>query len=105
MTALAAAIAIGLLSWLFRVFFVVVVPARRLPVSVSQSLSLLAPATLASLVAVGLMAAVRGAPGASALLPVGVLVVAAWLAYRFRSLLLTVVATLVLVLAFDVLFV
>ena len=36
---------------------------------------------------------------------VGVLVVAGWLAYRFRSLLLTVVATLVLVLSFDVLFV
>ena len=60
MTALVAALALAVVCWVLRVLLVAVVPAERLPRSAHDALEFLAPAVLASLVAVDLVAALRG---------------------------------------------
>ena len=59
-TAVLTLTAAGLVTWLLRVLFVTVVPARRLPARVLRSLPHVAPAVLAPLVVVGLVD--RGGP-------------------------------------------
>ena len=65
MTAFVAALLLAAVCWVLRVLLVAVVPADRLPTSVQDSLQYLAPAVLASLVAVEMVGAVRD----TALLP------------------------------------
>ena len=56
---LAAVVALGLLCWVLRATFVLLVPADRLPAVVAQALNHLAPAALASIIAVELTSAVE----------------------------------------------
>jgi branched-subunit amino acid transport protein len=59
-TALVAALALAVVCWVLRVLLVAVVPTQRLPREAHEALEFLAPAVLASLVAVDLVAALRG---------------------------------------------
>ena len=89
-TALLAALLLGLVSWMLRVFLVVVVPAERLPARVHDALRYLPPAVLASLVTAQLVGAVREAEAVAAGVMVGGLGVAAVLMRRTGSLALAV---------------
>jgi branched-subunit amino acid transport protein len=72
--------------WVFRVFFILVVPAERLPATGRRALGNLAPAVLAALVAVEADAAARGgSPLVAGYVLVSVLVVGL-VAFRTRSL-------------------
>lgn len=55
MTAVLTLTAAGLATWVLRVLFVTVVPARRLPAAVHRGLDHAAPAVLAALVATALV--------------------------------------------------
>ena len=52
MNALVAMVALAAICWVFRVLFIVFVPAERLPARFREALEHLAPAVLAALVAV-----------------------------------------------------
>lgn len=60
MTALLAMLALAIGSWVMRALFIVLVPAERLPEAVRESLTHLAPAVLAALVAVEVAGATHG---------------------------------------------
>lgn len=88
--------------WVYRVLFIVLVPAHRLPAVVTRALAHLAPSVLAALVAVETAAA---APAGSAAEGVGVVAAVALMgvvAGRTRSLLWTIVAGAALVILLDV---
>ena len=55
MTALLAMLILGAVSWVFRIAFITLLPAERLPARVQTALDHLAPAVLASIVAVELV--------------------------------------------------
>jgi branched-subunit amino acid transport protein len=101
MTALVAALLLALVCWVLRVLFVAVVPASRLPAGVREALDHLAPAVLASLVAVELVGVVRGSPVTTALLMLTGIVVAGLLARRTGSLALAVGVAAVVALVVD----
>jgi branched-subunit amino acid transport protein len=61
MTALLSMLVLGAVCWLFRIAFVTLVPAERLPPRLQAGLEHLAPAVLASIVAVELVGLVRDA--------------------------------------------
>jgi branched-subunit amino acid transport protein len=60
-TALISMLALGVVSWVFRVGFVTLLPAERLPSRLQASLEHLAPAVLAAIVAVEVVGLVRDA--------------------------------------------
>jgi branched-subunit amino acid transport protein len=76
----------GLVSWVLRVLFIVLVPARRLPPRVHRALPYTGPAALAALLATGL--ARSGSGGGSPPAVLLALLAAALVARRTRSLLL-----------------
>jgi branched-subunit amino acid transport protein len=86
MTALLSMLVLGAVSWLFRIAFITLLPADRLPARLQKDLDYLAPAVLASIVAVELTDLVRGAPpvDALALLAAGAFI--ALVAYRTHNL-------------------
>jgi branched-subunit amino acid transport protein len=67
MTAWISMLALGAVCWVFRIAFVTLLPAERLPTPLRASLEHLAPAVLAAIVAVELVGLVRSAPPADAL--------------------------------------
>lgn len=76
MTALLALAGLAAASWVLRAMFVVMVPAERLPRSLRDSLSHLAPAVLAALVTVEVAAAARGLDAFRAAVLLGSIVLA-----------------------------
>ena len=98
---LIAVIALGLACWVLRAMFVLFVPADRLPPVVAQGLQHLAPAALASIIAVELVGAVDISNPASTAQALGVVAVAATVAMLSRSMTWTVVAGIVAVLVVD----
>ncbi|WP_158291006.1 AzlD domain-containing protein [Kribbella antiqua] len=76
---------LGAVSWVLRIAFITLLPADRLPARLKSGLEYLAPAVLASIVAVELVALVRDAQPADA----GVLLAAGAaigiVAYRTRN--------------------
>lgn len=92
---------LALACWVFRIVFVLVVPAEKLPLRVQQGLTYLAPAVLAVLVAVELTSVVSAADLRGSLLALGAAAVVAAVAWRFRNLTLAVAVGLVAVLAID----
>ena len=103
MTELLAMLALGAVCWVFRIAFVLLVPATALPARVRRGLDHLAPAVLAGIAAVELTSTVgHGDPTGSAL-ALGAMALVAGIAYRFRNLSLTVVAALAAVLLIDLL--
>jgi branched-subunit amino acid transport protein len=67
MTAGISMLALGAVCWVFRIAFVTLLPADRLPARLRASLEHLAPAVLAAIVAVELVGLVRNAPPADAM--------------------------------------
>jgi branched-subunit amino acid transport protein len=101
-TAVVAALLLGVVAWMLRVWFVAVVPAERLPESFRDALPFVAPAVLGSLVAVGLVGTVRGSDPGAALVLVGGLGVAGLAARRTGSLALAVAIGALATLVVDV---
>jgi branched-subunit amino acid transport protein len=101
MTALVSMLALGAVCWLFRIAFVTIVPAERLPRGMQASLEHLAPAVLAAIVAVDLVGLVRsGAPlRATTLILASILT--GIVAYRTRNLSIVSALGLAVVLVLD----
>lgn len=89
MSAALALAAAGLVSWVLRVLFITLVPARRLPERFRRALNHAAPAALAALIATSL---VRPSGGGFPAAPVLALLAGALVAWRTRSLLLSTAA-------------
>jgi branched-subunit amino acid transport protein len=102
MTAVIAMVALAAVCWLFRVTFVVLVPAERLPARVREALGHLAPAVLAAMVAVEADAASRGDGPAIAALVLGSVLVIGVVVHRTRSLVLAIALGAVATLLIDV---
>lgn len=98
---LSAVLALGLLCWVLRTTFVLLVPADRLPAVVAHALQHLAPAALASIIAVEFTSAIDVSDPASSVQALGVVVAAATVAILTRSMTLAVLAGLVAVLVVD----
>ena len=94
---------LALVCWIFRITFVLLVPADRLPIGVQHGLTYLAPAVLAGIAAVELTGMVDTADPVGSLLGVGAMGVVGWVAHRFRNLSLTVAVGVVVILAIDLL--
>jgi branched-subunit amino acid transport protein len=60
-TALAAMVALGAVSWVLRIAFITLLPADRLPARLREGLEYLAPAVLAAIVTVELVGLARDA--------------------------------------------
>src|SRR3954462_5317240 len=103
MTELVVLLALGAVSWVFRILFVLLVPATALPARVRRGLDHLAPAVLAGLAAVEPTSTVGRGDLRGSLLALGAMGLVAGIAHRFRNLGLTVVAALAAVLAIDLL--
>lgn len=88
--AVGAMLALGTVCWTFRVLFIVLVPADRLPDPVRQALGGLAPAVLASLVAVETDFAMRGSGVLAAVLVLVSVITMVVTARRTGSLLLAI---------------
>ena len=101
MTEIVAVVALGAVSWVFRAFFVVLVPTRHLPSRISRGLDFLPPAVLAAIAAVSLSGVINSADLGGSLLGLATLGLAVWVAYRFRSLVITVAVALVMILTID----
>ena len=86
MTALLSMLVLGAVSWLFRIAFITLLPADRLPARLLHGLDYLAPAVLASIVAVELTDLVRGAEPVDALALLATGAVIAVVAYRTHNL-------------------
>ena len=102
-TTMAAMLLLGAICWLFRILFIVVVPAERLPEGVRDGLGHLAPSVMAALVAVELVGMTsRSSLPASALVLVTALVVGA-LVRATGSLILAIGAAAAAVAVIDLL--
>jgi branched-subunit amino acid transport protein len=101
MTALWSMLALGIVCWVFRIAFVMLLPAERLPDRIRSSLEHLAPAVLASIVAVHVVALVRHASPGSALTLLGAIAIIGVVAYRIRNLSIVCALGLGLVLVLD----
>ena len=80
-----ALLALGAASWVMRITFITLLPADRLPARVRYSLEYLAPAVLASIVAVELTAFVRDAEPVDVPILLGAAAVIGWTAHRTRN--------------------
>ena len=99
-------IVLGLLAaacWIFRVAFIGLVPADRLPAGLTRGLEYLAPAVLAAIAAVEVVAVVRGGDLVGNAATAVAMAVVALVAYRWRNLSLTVAAGLVSIVIIDLL--
>jgi branched-subunit amino acid transport protein len=85
-TGLTAMLLLAAVCWVFRIVFIVLVPAHRLPSLARRALGHLAPSVLAALVAVETQASARGAGSLTALYVVGSVVAMALVVWRTRSL-------------------
>ena len=90
MTNVLAMLLLAAVCWVFRITFIVILPANRLPTSAKTALAQLAPAVLAALVAVEAESAATGADLTTASLIVGSLLLAALIVRLTGSLLLSI---------------
>jgi branched-subunit amino acid transport protein len=84
---LTAMLVLAVVCWLFRVVFIVLVPAHRLPEVVRRALAHLAPSVLAALVAVETQASARQGSAATGIYVVGAVLLMAIVVRRTHSLL------------------
>ena len=101
MTALLALLTLGAISWVLRITFTTVLPADRLPARVRNSLEYLAPAVLASIVAVELISLTSDADPANAALLLAASATIAWVAHRTRNISLACALGVAVVLLLD----
>jgi branched-subunit amino acid transport protein len=101
MTALLSMLVLGAVSWLFRIAFITLLPADRLPPRLHNGLDYLAPAVLASIVAVELVDLIHDAPPADALALLAAAAVIAVIAHRTHNLTLACTLGIAAVLTLD----
>ena len=85
MTALLSMVALGAISWVLRIAFITLWPADRLPARLQNGLEYLAPAVLAAIVAVELVALVRDAEPLDAMALAAAAAAIGLVAYRTRN--------------------
>lgn len=100
-TAVLAMVGLAAASWVLRILFVALVPARQLPERVQEALGYLAPAVLAALVAVETASAMSGGDTLVALLLLLVVVIIVTVVRLTGSLLLAVAVGLGAALLLD----
>jgi len=76
MTTVLAMLVLASVCWVFRILFIVLIPAERLPASATTALAQLAPAVLAALVATEAHAAAQDSDLTTASLVVGSMLLA-----------------------------
>ena len=86
MSALVSMVLLAAVCWLFRVAFVTLVPAERLPTGLRDSLAYLAPAVLAAIVAVEVVSMIGDATPGQALPVLAAVAVTGVVARLTRSL-------------------
>jgi branched-subunit amino acid transport protein len=96
-----AMVLLGVVCWCLRILFILVVPADRLPARVQSSLTRLAPATLAAVVAIETDAAVRGANTTTTVYVLATIAVIIGVVVRTGSLLYAIGTSLVAALVLD----
>ena len=94
MSAVAVLLAVGAVSWLFRVAAITFLPAARLPSAARRLLDHAVPAALAAMVGAGIAGGTAVADLASRLPVLFCAVVTAVLAWRMRGIVLPVMAGL-----------
>ena len=80
-----AMLLLGAVSWVLRIAFITLLPAERLPARLRDGLEYLAPAVLASIVAVELVALIRDAQPADAAVLLAAGAAIGMVAYRTRN--------------------
>jgi branched-subunit amino acid transport protein len=80
-----AMLLLGAVSWVLRIAFITLLPGDRLPARLRNSLEYLAPAVLAAIVAVELIALVRHAEPVDAVVLLAAGAVIGLVAYRTRN--------------------
>jgi branched-subunit amino acid transport protein len=102
MSDLTPVLVLAAVCWCFRIVFIVVIPAHRLPTLLIRALGHLSPAVLAALIAVETQSAARTGPPLAAGAVVGSVLLMGLVARRTRSLLWTIVAGSAAVVLLDV---
>lgn len=87
----------------FRIAFITLIPAERLPGPLTRGLTHLAPAALAAIAAVELMGVVRDGQLVGNLATLCAMAIVGVIAYRWQNLTFTVITGLVTILAIDLL--
>lgn len=100
---LVAMVALAIACWLFRIIFVLLVPPERLPARLRRPLGHLPPAVLAALVAVETDSAVGGAPLEDTAYVLGAVLLIGLVAWRTRSLALSIAVSAAACLVLDLL--
>lgn len=103
MSELIALAAVAAAWWVFRITFVLLIPAERLPARVKEGLTYLAPAVLAGIAAVEMTSVLSPADVTGSALAIAAMGLVALVAYRFRNLSITVAVGLIAILALDLL--
>lgn len=101
MTEVVALALVAITCWVFRIVFVVMVPADRLPRRIRRSLTYLAPAVLAGAAVAALTTTVTPTDPRGSVLALAAMIMVGLVAWRWRNLNLTVVVGLVAVLVTD----
>ena len=101
MTELLAMILLGIICWVFRITFVLLMPADRLPPLVLRGLEYLAPAVLAGIAAVELTAVITGGAGGGTWASLAAMALVAVVAYMTRNLAAVVGVGLAAILLID----
>jgi branched-subunit amino acid transport protein len=101
MTALVSMLVLGAVCWAFRIAFVTIVPAERLPPKVRTSLEHVAPSVLAAIVAVDLVDLLRPAASVQAATLLLASILTGVVAYRTRNLSVVSGLALAVVLVLD----
>lgn len=103
MTGFATLALVSAATWLLRIGFLVLIPARRLPPALQSSLDDLAPAVLTAIVAVDLTALLtQETDPAGVVETLAAAAIVGGIAWRTRSLAITVLFALVAVCTIDV---
>jgi branched-subunit amino acid transport protein len=93
---------LGGISWVFRIAFVLLVPADRLPAAVRRGLDYLAPAVLAAIAAVEFVTVTASGDGTQAWASLAAIGVVAVVAYVTRNLTAVVGVALLAIVVLDV---
>lgn len=101
MTELLAMILLGVSCWVFRITFVLLVPADRLPASLLRGLEYLAPAVLAGIAAVELITVITDGDAGASWASVVAMGVVTLVAYLTRNLTAVVGVGLLAILMID----
>ena len=101
MTTLLVMAALAAICWVFRIAFIVLVPAQRLPAGVRRALGHLAPAVLAALVAVELLETSKDSSRLAVWLVLGSVALVALVVRLTRNMTVAVAVALGAALAID----